>query len=980
MNKVELIRQIRFGIEQLKSENATSDFEHICRFFSRNRIIKNVIPASGPVQAGGDQGRDFETFHSYLGRQSIVNECSLSYSESTIVFACSLEKKPLKKGGKIENDIEIILQPKLSIERIYFFSGEDIPVGLRHKKQSEVKDKYQVELEIIDANGLAEHLSDPDLFWIANQYLKIPNDFYPRRTDENWYQKLYKEYENREIQLSYEEFTDIKSALRHIYKDKELKVDINFWIEKLDLFILEDCSRDLKRKAIYEKFVTKLMGQNDISNLENIVRDYFKDLNDFANPASLEDAQVLLSFMTSSKKIIGNGFTIDELKEYANTICSLVSTELNSTDSPSKKCSFIEIQATIILHEFENMIEDYDGYLKAYIAKLEEMLPYIESAHFYPLERLTTRLLDNIKLTLELGENPKRIEVFSEKIDAFLASRYGEYKAGEKIRDRAQEYLKAGKTTVAISLLHQLKVKWFAKETLRGTVLTSLLLSDCYSRLNMEFAGKYYSMVAAHLCLVYKNENQVYDLLPQALIDTCNSCYHTGSWMNYLDLVDLTLNSYHFIKKDFDIYGDTGTSTLIFYPAIIKLMAEKFNLSIINYIDNKFSKLGYIDTEIKELYDKIKEENNPMFEKAKASEILSDQIVGTPFNDIGKYREIIFKAFGTKWSIRFPNDYITNSIAEQFVAMVQIFLVELVDQELYLLKSNVIVELKKSTTDLPRFEPKPSNTETIWHAEIPFYSGSQIDVIDKFETFYSALVGAILRNISLLPDEKFKEVLIGKFNEGLFNKITFGNSYNYHFRYFIDESVFKESKRDLFENYNIAFDYNISDNKELPWNNTSAPAYSKTESLKYIKNRLNFKAPLELSITKWKENEVFMTTVFELRKTWCDWHIYLALVNLVINYKLSQIGIRLTQVNRHNFPKIFFEYSQKKETEWPIEIPMEIIDKTSLEKYMRSSGVLSVLPSFGLQNFSETPNFDAILDLLSVRFNFLKDGKELTCF
>ena len=30
------------------------------------------LPATGPVQAGGDQGRDFETFHTYLSRSSLA--------------------------------------------------------------------------------------------------------------------------------------------------------------------------------------------------------------------------------------------------------------------------------------------------------------------------------------------------------------------------------------------------------------------------------------------------------------------------------------------------------------------------------------------------------------------------------------------------------------------------------------------------------------------------------------------------------------------------------------------------------------------------------------------------------------------------------------------------------------------------------------------------------------------------------------------
>ncbi|MFA6072015.1 MAG: hypothetical protein WC810_25860, partial [Janthinobacterium sp.] len=57
--KLELTTLIRFGIQQLSARNGQMEFEHICRQFARSRIHLNILPATGPVQSGGDQGRDF---------------------------------------------------------------------------------------------------------------------------------------------------------------------------------------------------------------------------------------------------------------------------------------------------------------------------------------------------------------------------------------------------------------------------------------------------------------------------------------------------------------------------------------------------------------------------------------------------------------------------------------------------------------------------------------------------------------------------------------------------------------------------------------------------------------------------------------------------------------------------------------------------------------------------------------------------------
>lgn len=66
MNKTELTRQIRFALDQLLPQNGHHQFEHFSRAFTAKKICSNVLPATGPVSAGGDQGRDFETFRTHL--------------------------------------------------------------------------------------------------------------------------------------------------------------------------------------------------------------------------------------------------------------------------------------------------------------------------------------------------------------------------------------------------------------------------------------------------------------------------------------------------------------------------------------------------------------------------------------------------------------------------------------------------------------------------------------------------------------------------------------------------------------------------------------------------------------------------------------------------------------------------------------------------------------------------------------------------
>ena len=171
-------RQIRFFLSELSTRNEHHAFERLCEEVAKARICSNVVPATGPVSAGGDQGRDFETFRTYLEGSDIHESAFLGMaSEGVLVFACSTEKDP--QTGKIRSDVDKIMARGEAPERIYFFSAHNVPVGRRHAVQDEVREEYGVEVEVFDAQWLGEQLSTPDLFWVAEKYLDVPSAVYP---------------------------------------------------------------------------------------------------------------------------------------------------------------------------------------------------------------------------------------------------------------------------------------------------------------------------------------------------------------------------------------------------------------------------------------------------------------------------------------------------------------------------------------------------------------------------------------------------------------------------------------------------------------------------------------------------------------------------------------------------------------------------------------------------------------------------------
>ena len=163
------VQQIRYALSQLNGKNGHHEFEHLCRAVARLRITPNILPATGPVADGGDQGRDFETFHSYI-LQRLPGSFLAVEDDQRIVFACTLQRDDL--GTKIRNDICTILDGG-PVARAYFFCEQDVTVSRRHKLRDWAWENHRLEVEIIDGQALSELLVMEDCLWIAERYLDV---------------------------------------------------------------------------------------------------------------------------------------------------------------------------------------------------------------------------------------------------------------------------------------------------------------------------------------------------------------------------------------------------------------------------------------------------------------------------------------------------------------------------------------------------------------------------------------------------------------------------------------------------------------------------------------------------------------------------------------------------------------------------------------------------------------------------------------
>jgi hypothetical protein len=175
---------IRFALANLGARNAHHDFEELCRQFAQARIASNILPATGPVAAGGDEGRDAETFHTVLKDELGPHGGFLGrVSDGLYVFTCTIQQDDVDK--KILADVKKILENGRKPAAIYAFCTGNLPVGKRKKFEKYLAKQFDGIFQIIDREALAVQLAQRDIYWIAERYLDLPAALAPAPVQED---------------------------------------------------------------------------------------------------------------------------------------------------------------------------------------------------------------------------------------------------------------------------------------------------------------------------------------------------------------------------------------------------------------------------------------------------------------------------------------------------------------------------------------------------------------------------------------------------------------------------------------------------------------------------------------------------------------------------------------------------------------------------------------------------------------------------
>lgn len=967
----QLTTQIRFGLEQLSAKNAQHEFEHLCRHFARARICSNILPATGPVSAGGDQGRDFETFCSYLSQSALgVSSFAGRLSEGPLAFGCTLQKDTTKSplATKIKADISTITASGTSVIAVHYFTTSDFPTAKRHAVQEWCRREKGVELEVYDGQALSELLSERDVFWIATRFLAIPSDLYPRDKDssDGGYQAVYEEWKSADIDPeSYSQFQELKNIVRQVTWEDSVKNDLPFWIGLLDAYIANDDAEDLKRMATYESTVATLRGLGNLLGKEDGLTWFFDSFEPALSIGRLEDTVILLTYCVSAQVMNHAAFDLSLLAAWHERLTAYVDKELEDRRFPSTVAYLLQMRGMLSVHKPspEGIAFDLDSQMEWY-SKLSDILP---EAHLYPVERFAdtiTGLCDHI------GEHPLYDQI-TEKVDAVIGSRIGGFSVAEKCRDRAIVFRDKGQLLKAVREIHKAKINWYASETLRGCVLSLLILARWYTELGLAFAGKYYALAAVYICVNDDNPS-LKPLAWEAAIEASHCDYILGASVGFVDLVALAKHLHRTYDVLLELEEGSTLEAVILHCSWTVYLSERLESPAAESLRERVDDIG-LGEPYANCLAAMREECDPK----PVEELMSwipGQLQGVPVTDIGLTRTAAWSSLGVEWHVNWQNDYATNVLAEQFIACLQIMQCELAGHDLCLPETQVTVDFCVAAVESLRVEPALEAASFRWRLDWPRDEPTS-SADDAFvPTFVAAVM--LLGNVSFKKQESIDELLEALFRAGVPGKTIVAQSYAQAYRDFVSEEFFNQSRRVFVAGeHSGEKEIPVQPRPELGQATGPGPGYSKEAAETAIVNRCKWTTEnLPATLGALRADADFMAVAKRLRdEGWKDWHVVTAVITTALNASFRAKHGNTTDIDL--LKEHMAEFMACPEPDNQMTTPLSAYNYDALCIHRRGN-LQSVLHSWGFETHHPAFTPDVTEAFLANRFAYWEDDIE----
>lgn len=967
MNRSKLKSYIRYELSQLSARNGEHEFETLCFELARKRHVSNLQPATGPVQSGGDQGRDFESYKTYLSGTDIGSSAFLALARDDIVVgACTLNKGI---DAKIRADLVSIFGAGTRPDRVLYFCEPDLPVARRHRLQQHCRDDYSAALEIFDGQAISDQLADPDTFWIAEHYLSVPSEFFPVVTVSPAYDRLKEHWlgSDRRVQ-NFADFLDIKLGLRTSVKNQEAKADISGWLRLMRALLEQPNPAGLKQKPLYEIAVGELRGRGSLDPALELVAAFFAEVEaGEISPSGLVDASVLVSYCAGAYWNRESSLSAETIEHYYQIVSSRVESELAGTHGQGDRCILLEARALLanILHPTTSSMLD----VQQVIERWQDVINAAQKVPFFPISHVA----DLIDLLAPFLRDDERFVYLRSSLDEILARQTGEREIADRSLKRSFGYLDQDNLASAIDELHRARLGTFTGDSMHESVSSMLMLAKCYEQLGLHIASRYFAAGAAFVAVSSPDDRLMSSFLPKAGFMLAETFYAAGEASTFVLLLDQFIHAYAVLTGESN--GEQvheRFSICLVYAGITRLMASRFAPALVPLLDEAINGWPLAEGEAQEIISLTERPGSPWgsMSNTEIEDAIARDLGVSPFLDLGPEREVVWSALGIRWRVKHTSDMPTMVAALEMIATLQIAQVELARAELVIIPSEANLQISLSNGVRPSVERLPSNSEFAWKIQLPA-NWEESASIEEVSKHILTIALAVIGEATALNRNAFFAVMDRVFARDLPQR-----AFSVRPARELMEFALQHAKG--FERLAAAPPVQLSrpitpkpEHEEIAWQTKPGPGYSLAKAQEIIANRYRrTQEVLRFSLPRIISDKRIHSVLRELREAgFLDWQILTALSGVVVH---EQAAMLVGSETGERFMRAVNSRMARAELSSDPKIKLEKITLKRL-KMQADISLPAVLHTWGLRVNTPTPNLPAIKTLLDTRFNHSKD-------
>jgi hypothetical protein len=498
VSEVHLPREVfEYHLDTLTSRKQETEFEHFCRRLAEKQLCPNLLPQTGPT-GGGDSKVDAETY-------PVADDISLRWYEGMArpadrerwAFAFSAKKK---WRPKVESDVEKIVNTGRRYKLIYFVTNQFVRDKVRATVEDKLKDKYHVEVRILDRSWIAECVYDHGRLQIAIEALNLTGYNQEGQRVAGPYDRE-REAELRELEkqiadpdryrgVKYQLAEDCLSAAL-LARGLELpRLEVEGRLARAERVAEQVGHRQQLLRMAYNRAWTAFWWYDDFAEL-NRVYDRVEELA--SGSPQIDDLERLSNLWTVLWTTVRLG-SLDSETAKLEARTGKLKSELNRLAAETHRRN-TSLQARTLLNfmDMQDAYGDVERY-SALLKKLKEILTEAAGLVAYPME--TT-----IKIVREVGDYISDNEAYDELFESVVSlteHRISEGEAGRALLERGHQKLRAGKRYDAIRLLGRAQQRLAMREYRDELIEALLACGIAYKSAGLFWAARANVLAAAN--------------------------------------------------------------------------------------------------------------------------------------------------------------------------------------------------------------------------------------------------------------------------------------------------------------------------------------------------------------------------------------------------------------------------------------------------------------------------------------------------